>query len=70
LASAALDEGIPVDFIEASYLDENEINKYNAIILPFPLSISDEIMNKLAHYVGNGGNLISEAGVASVIILQ
>lgn len=57
------DEGIPVDFIEASHLDEIKINQYNAIIMPFPLSISDEVINQLAEYVSKGGNLISEAGV-------
>ena len=58
------DEGIPVDFIEASFMDEIKINSYNAIIMPFPLAISDEVINKLAGYVSHGGNLISEAGVA------
>ena len=58
------DEGISVDFIEASYMDEIEINNYKAIIMPFPLSISDEVINKLSDYVEHGGNLISEAGVA------
>jgi beta-galactosidase len=58
------DEGIPVDFIEASYMNEIEINNYNAIIMPFPLAISDEVMSKLTDYVNHGGNLISEAGVA------
>jgi len=58
------DEGIPADFIEASYLNEIELNQYNAIIMPFPLSISDEIIYRLSDYVSKGGNLISEAGVA------
>ncbi len=58
------DEGIPVDFIEASYLNEIEMNNYNAIVMPFPLAISNEVMKKLADYVSNGGNLISEAGVS------
>jgi beta-galactosidase len=58
------DEGIPVDFIEASFMDEIEINNYNAVIMPFPLAISDKVMSKLTDYVNHGGNLISEAGVA------
>ena len=33
------DLGIPVDFIEVSELDEPYVQDYNAIILPFPLSI-------------------------------
>ncbi|MEO8766213.1 MAG: beta-galactosidase [Ginsengibacter sp.] len=58
------DAGIPVDFISASTLDETDLNKYNALIMPFPVSISDTILIKLARYVENGGNLISEAGLA------
>jgi len=55
------DACIPVDFIEVSELDEDYIDEYNAIILPFPLSISEEIACKLKKYVQKGGNLISEA---------
>ncbi len=58
------DAGIPVDFIAASSLNEIDLNKYNAIIMPFPVSISDSILDKLSAYVKKGGNLISEAGVA------
>ena len=58
------DAGIPVDFIEASSLREVDLNKYSAIIMPFPVSISDSILNQLSAYVEKGGNLISEAGVA------
>jgi hypothetical protein len=55
------DAGIPVDFIEVTELDEKYINEYKAIILPFPLSISEEVASKLEKYVLQGGNLISEA---------
>jgi len=53
--------GIPVDFIEVSELDEEYISQYKALIQPFPLSLSEEVAQKLARYVENGGNLISEA---------
>jgi len=55
------DAGITVDFVNATEMDENYVNKYKAIILPFPLSISEEIASKLSVYVEKGGNLISEA---------
>ena len=57
------DAGIPVDFIEATTLNEIDLNKFNAIIMPFPVSISDAILEKLSEYVVKGGNLISEAGI-------
>lgn len=58
------DAGIPVDFVAASDINEADIGQYNAIIMPFPVSISDSMLNILSAYVEKGGNLISEAGVA------
>ncbi len=55
------DLGIPVDFVEVSELDEPYAQAYKALILPFPLSISEDVAHKLERYVENGGNLISEA---------
>lgn len=55
------DAGIPVDFIEASELEEAYIQDYRAVILPFPLSVSEDVASKLERYVRQGGNLISEA---------
>ena len=53
--------GIPVDFLEASELNEAYAKDYKTIILPFPLSLSEHIANKIADYVKHGGNLICEA---------
>ena len=53
--------GIAIDLIEASQLDEPHTQTYKAIVLPFPLSMSEEVASKLARYVRRGGNLISEA---------
>lgn len=52
--------GIPADFIEASELEEKAAS-YKVIVMPFPLSISEDIADQLTHYVQNGGVLISEA---------
>ncbi len=55
------DAGIPVDFLEASELDESYAGDYAALILPFPLSLSEDTIRGLTEYVEAGGNLISEA---------
>ncbi len=55
------DAGIPVDFLEVSELDEDYASQYRALVLPFPLCLSEEVVGKLARYVESGGNLISEA---------
>jgi beta-galactosidase len=58
--------GIAVDFLEASELEASDpdapyVDAYRAIVLPFPLSMSEEAAVKLARYVRGGGSLISEA---------
>jgi len=53
--------GIWVDFIESSEATPENINRYKAIILPFPLAISDKVFDLLKNYVASGGTLISEA---------
>ena len=55
------DNGIDVDFIEASELKESYIGNYRVIIAPFPFAMRNETAEHLAHYVRTGGNLISEA---------
>ncbi|MCM8817616.1 MAG: beta-galactosidase trimerization domain-containing protein, partial [Candidatus Omnitrophica bacterium] len=50
--------GIWVDFLNKEYIED--VNKYKVIFLPFPLSIDDEIFEKLKEYVKNGGILVSE----------
>jgi len=55
------DAGIPVDFLEVSELDEDYVADYRALILPFPLAVSESVARSLATYVESGGHLISEA---------
>jgi len=53
--------GIAVDFLEVSQLDESRVRDYKALILPFPMSLSEQVAEDLARYVEAGGSLISEA---------
>ncbi|MDD5705345.1 MAG: beta-galactosidase [Kiritimatiellae bacterium] len=56
------DNGIPVDFIEAGQIRDLQPHRYKALILPFPLSLSEDVAAQLCRYVKQGGALISEAG--------
>jgi hypothetical protein len=56
------DAGVPVDFLEASELDEPRAHAYRALILPFPLSLSETVAGRLAGRVRAGVNLVCEAG--------
>jgi hypothetical protein len=53
--------GIPVDFINIQDVNGAMNPIYKALILPFPLSLSEESAEKLGAYVYTGGALISEA---------
>lgn len=55
------ESGINVDFLEISHATTDEMSQYKCLILPVPLSISDENAEKLMAYVKSGGNLVSEA---------
>lgn len=53
--------GIPMDFVEVSEMDESYVADYKVLILPFPLSLSEDVTRKLVRYVERGGMLLSEA---------
>ena len=53
--------GIPVDFVNIQDTGGEMNPAYKALILPFPLSLSEESAEKLGAYVYTGGALISEA---------
>jgi beta-galactosidase len=55
------DAGIPVDFVEVSQLGTPRANAYRVLIAPFPVSMSEDVAQRLAAYVEQGGQLISEA---------
>lgn len=54
------DEGISVGFVEAGHLP-NGPDQYKALILPFPIALSQFVIGALRDFVNNGGTLISEA---------
>ncbi|MFZ2655679.1 MAG: beta-galactosidase [Victivallales bacterium] len=55
------DMGIPVDFVEASEFDNGRLPDYKLLVMPFPLSLSEELAAHLERFVEHGGTLISEA---------
>jgi hypothetical protein len=55
------DAGIAVDFVEVNEPNAESWARYKALILPFPMSMSEEVAGRLAEYVEAGGNLVSEA---------
>jgi hypothetical protein len=52
--------GYPVDFVNIADINEKSAEQYSALILPFPLSLSDNLALKLKDYASEGGNLICE----------
>lgn len=58
--------GVSFDFVEAGQLAEPFVRDFKAMVLPFPLSLSEEVAGDLAAYVAGGGNLISEAACGRI----
>ena len=57
------DQGIPVDFLDLAHWEEADVSDYQLLVLPFPLAMSDASLERIAAYVSEGGNLVSEACV-------
>lgn len=57
------DLGIAVDFISIDDVTGEKSKIYKALVLPFPVSLSNANAEKLSAYVSGGGNLISEAAI-------
>lgn len=60
------ESGIPVDFVNVDDIDKVSAEQYHALIMPFPMSISEEVASRLDKYVQSGGSLISEAAPGRV----
>ncbi len=54
------ESNIPADLLSAGH-DLERLGRYRALIVPFPLSLSEAVAAKLADYVQAGGCLVSEA---------
>ena len=60
------ESGIPVDFVNVIDIGSATARQYRALILAFPMSLSEEVASRLEEYVRSGGNLISEAAPGRV----
>ena len=58
--------GYPVDFVNITDINAKSAEQYSALILPFPLSLSDSMALKLKDYASNGGNLICEGATGRI----
>jgi hypothetical protein len=58
--------GYPVDFVNITDINEKTAGQYSALILPFPLSLSDRLASKLKDYTSDGGNLICEGAAGRI----
>ena len=58
--------GYPVDFVIITDIDAKTAGQYKALILPFPLELSDKLALQLKEYVSAGGNLICEGAAGRI----
>ena len=60
------DQGVQVDFVDETQLDEDILNEYKMVIMPFPISLTDRQERSIKQYVQAGGVIISEACVRRI----
>jgi hypothetical protein len=58
--------GYPVDFVIIDEIEAKTAGQYKALILPFPLELSDKFALQLKDYVSAGGNLICEGAAGRI----
>ena len=58
--------GYPVDFVNITDVDAKTAGQYKALILPFPLELSDKLALQLKDYTSAGGNLICEGAAGRI----
>jgi beta-galactosidase len=55
---------VPVDFIHRTDIEENELDQYKLLILPYSLMFTTEMAENIKEFVKNGGKVIAEARTA------
>jgi beta-galactosidase len=58
---ALFDENIQADFVHADEVASGKLRDYKAVYFPYPIMISQPVVDRLKSYVQEGGVLISEA---------
>ncbi len=53
--------GVAADFVNAAQVTDDLVNPYRVLVLPFPLSLSEDVAQKIGSFVYAGGGLICEA---------
>ena len=56
-----LERNIPLDFLSAAVLGEEQLKRYKLVIVPYPILMTQQIADTLARYVEQGGRLFLEA---------
>ncbi len=55
--------GVPVGFVDSREIGSGGTDGYRLLVVPFPLSIPEDVVERLATFVDGGGHLVSEACV-------
>lgn len=55
------EQGVSAGFVDAREIGSGAESGYSLLVLPFPLSASEDLMQRLKEFVDEGGYLVSEA---------
>ncbi len=54
------DMNVPVDFVADAHVLDGSVERYKLLLIPFRPNIADDVSDRLASYVENGGRVIAE----------
>ena len=54
---------IPVDFIHREHIENQDLDQYKLIIIPYPIMFTKEAAAGLRAYIENGGHVLAEARI-------
>jgi beta-galactosidase len=54
---------IPVDFIHREHIENQDLDQYKLIIIPYPIMFTQEAAAGLRAYIENGGHVLAEARI-------
>jgi beta-galactosidase len=61
---AFFEKQIPVDFVHPAALEEDHLNQYKILFLPYPVMLSQSIAGEVKQYIAQGGTAVAEARLA------
>jgi beta-galactosidase len=61
---AFFEKQIPVDFVNPAAMEQNSLNQYKVLFIPYPVMLSSRVAEEIKQYISQGGTAVAEARLA------